>query len=343
MSAPQVNVEDSSKPIYIGVDVGGTNIKFGLVDDQGRTVALDQIRTESERGPEDAVQRIANQIKKMVTENGLKASDVPVVGLATPGTMDIAAGVILEPFNLPTWRHFGIRDALKNACGKPVVYANDAGAAGFGEYWAGGGREYPSIVLLTLGTGVGAGIIIGDLSIDGVHSHGAECGHNIIDMRKDARVCSCGQTGHLEAYCSATAIVNRTRDLLETPRATSIRARLDAGDALTTLLLAEEANKGDGLALEVIDEAAMYLGIGIVTVAHTIDPSIVVLGGAMDFGGRNSELGMRFLKVVRAEFRRRAMPVLAREMKIDFAELGGDAGYIGAAGLARVWHQKQTS
>ncbi len=286
---------------------------------------------------------MAEHIDEMVDESGLDGSDVVAVGLATPGTMDIPAGFLLEPCNLPTWRQFGIRDALQAACQKPVTYANDAAAAAFGEFWVGGGSAYSSMVFLTLGTGVGAGIIVNDFSIDGEHSHGAECGHIIIDSHADARVCSCGQTGHLEAYCSATAIVKRVQELLQTPRPSTIRARLEAGDKLTTLLLAEEAAKGDALALEIIDEVAVYLGIGVVTIVHTIDPSIVVLGGAMTFGGAPTDLGRRFIEAVRQEFRRRAFPVLAEKTQVEFAKLGGRAGYIGVAGLARVAYLKNAA
>ena len=121
-----------------------------------------------------------------------------------------------------------------------------------------------------------------------------------------------------------------------------MRARVDAGEALTTLMMAEEAEKGDKLALQLIEEAATYLGIGLVTIGHTIDPSAIVLGGAVNFGGPGSELGRKFLGWVTAEFKKRAMPVLAEKTVIDFATLGGDAGYIGAAGLARISHRKSS-
>ena len=338
---PTVSPAAAARPLYAGVDVGGTNIKFGLVDDTGRTLLSESIPTEQEKGPEDAVVRIAATIHQMIDQvDGLSPEDLAAVGLATPGTQDIPAGMILTPFNLPDWRHFAIRDALRDECGKPVAYANDANAAGYGEYWVGSGKAYPSMVMMTLGTGVGGGIILGDLVVDGAHSHGGELGHVIIDYNPDARPCTCGGTGHLEAYTSATAIVKRTEQLLASAGATSVRDRVAAGDSLTTLLLAEEAAKGDDFAWKIIEEAAEFIGIGIVTVAHLFDPSIVVLGGAVNFGGGESELGQRFLGCIRQSFRQRAFPVLAESTKIDFAELGGHAGYIGAAGIARVVHAK---
>ena len=337
MSSPitLASLSDAEEPFFAGVDVGGTNIKFGLVDNQGRVLARSQIRTEAERGPEDAIGRMASELRKLAGDLGVNENKLAGVGLATPGTMDVPAGMILEPPNLPTWRHFPIRDRLGDACGKPVSYANDANAAAFGEFWVGSGREFPSIVMLTLGTGLGGGIIYGGTSIDGEHSHGSECGHLIIDYHPDARMCACGHRGHLEAYASATGLIQRAEEVLATARPTSIRARLDDGERLTPLLLAQEAEQGDGLSLELIMDTAMYLGIGVVSFMHTIDPGAVVLGGAMNFGGRESDLGKKFLERVRDEVRRRSFPVLVEKIVVDFASLGGDAGYIGAAGIAR--------
>jgi len=264
------------------------------------------------------------------------------VGLGSPGTMDIPAGMLLEPHNLPGWYNFPIRDRLAVHSGRAVTFVNDANAAAYGEYWVGSGSELSSMVLFTLGTGVGCGVIIGDLLVEGENSHGAECGHILIDYRDDARMCGCGQRGHLEAYASATAVIKRTEEALAGDRATRLRKRIAEGAAVTPKLLAEEAEAGDPLALELILETARYVGIGCVTLMHTIDPSGVVLGGAMTFGGHATELGRRFLERVREEVRARAFPVLAERVSIDYASLGSDAGYLGAAGVARLAHQKQS-
>ena len=326
---------EAQSPLFVGVDVGGTNIKVGLVDDRGRTLAFRAVPTEVDRGVEEATARMAAAVGEVIGEAGATIEAVKRVGLATPGTMDIPAGMLLEPPNLPGWRHFPIRDSLAGHLGLAVTYANDAGAAAFGEYWCGTGRDFRSMVLLTLGTGIGCGIIVDGVSLDGEHSHGAECGHIIIDYHESARVCPCGQTGHLEAYASATAIVGRTREALGKGRTSSITGRLAEGAELTPLVLAEEAAAGDALAAELILGTAEYLGIGIVTLLHTIDPDGVVLGGGMNFGGNESALGRGFLARVCEEVQRRAFPVVARRVKIDYATLGSDAGYIGAAGLAR--------
>ena len=204
-------------------------------------------------------------------------------------------------------------------CGLPVTFQNDANAAAYGEFWVGKGRDFHSMVLFTLGTGIGCGIIVGDLSIDGENSHGAECGHIIIDCSENARLCGCGQRGHLEAYASATAVVKRMHEALAAGRPSSLRKQLEHCRQLTPKMLAHEAAAGDALSLEIVAETARYLGVGIVNLMHTIDPNGVLLGGAMTFGGHESPLGRQFLAWIREEVGRRAFPVLAQRTVIDFA------------------------
>jgi glucokinase len=328
-------------PFFVGVDVGGTNIKIGVVDDLGRTLVYRRIPTDAPAGPEQGARRMGETVREMIAEAGLTLPYVARVGLGTPGTMDVASGQLIHPHNLPGWHDFPIRDRVCQHSGLPVTYANDANAAAYGEFWVGSGREFNSLVLLTLGTGIGCGIIVGDTIIVGEHYHGAESGHMIIDYRDDARMCGCGQSGHLEAYASATAVVKRTLEALAAGRKSSIDARLDKGASVTPLVVAEEAAAGDALAIEIVMETAKYMGVGIVSLMHTIDPDGVLLGGAMTFGGHASDLGRRFLARVQEEVKRRALPVPAIETKIDFAALGADAGYIGAAGMARLEYRRK--
>lgn len=330
----------ATPPFYVGVDLGGTNVKMGVVDNLGQSLSFLKIRTQPEKGPEDATVRMGEAVREVIAQAGLAHDDVAWLGLGSPGTMDIAAGLLISPVNLKGWDGFPIRQRLADQVKFAVAFSNDACAAAYGEFWIGSGRAFHSLVLLTLGTGIGGGIIIGDLSIVGENSHGAECGHMIIDPADDARLCSCGQPGHLEAYASATAVTQRTREALDAGRESSLAVRLAEGASLSAKLVAEEAAAGDRLALEIVDETARYLGIGIVSLMHTIDPNVVLLGGAMNFGGKQSELGQRFLSKIKQEIDRRAFPLLAQRITLDFASLGGDAGYLGAAGIARLEHQK---
>lgn len=345
MPAPNhATAEESSTPLFAGVDVGGTNTKIGLLDDAGRIIANRSLPTDEARGPDDAVVRYVETIRALAAHHGLAMDEIAGVGLGTPGSMDIRRGLILEPPNMPHWRNFPIRDRLSELSGKPVTYANDANAAAYGEFWVGSGRHSSSLIMLTLGTGVGGGIIYEGVSIDGVNSFGSECGHIIVDLHEDARLCVWGGgRGELEAYASAPAVVARTREGIQAGRATSLNRRLAVGQELTTLMLAEEAEAGDPFSLQVILETARYLGVAIVTFVHTIDPGAVVIGGAMTFGGEATRVGREFLGRIRQEFRARAFGVVRDRTTIDFASLGGNAGFIGAAGLARAaYHQITT-
>ncbi len=337
-SRKHILAADAEPPLFAGIDLGGTNIKVGLVDNQGRSLAYVTTPSKIEEGPEAGAERMGNAVRAAADQAGVELHQIARVGLATPGTMDIANGMLLDPVNLPGWHNFPIRDRVAHYTERPVTYANDAAAAAFGEYWIGSGKQYDSMILLTLGTGIGGGIIIGDKSIDGETSHGAECGHIIIDCSDDARECSCRQPGHLEAYASATAVVARTKEALAAGRTSRVADRAAAGEEITTLMLAEEAEAGDEFAMEIIMETARYLGIGIVTLLHTIDPGAVLLGGAMTFGRHDNEVGRQFLARVQQEVGQRAFPVVVEHVTINYAALGGDAGYIGAAGIARVAH-----
>ncbi len=333
-----------AKPLFAGVDVGGTNIKIGLVDDQGQIVADTKFPTLPGDSPDVACVQARKEFEALIVSTEFSWDDVATVGLGTPGPMDIQSGTILTPTNLPGWHNFPIQSKLAEALAKSVTYVNDAGAAAFGEYWVGGGSEFDSLVLLTLGTGVGGGIIVHDFSIDGAHSHGAEVGHLLIETGPDARMCGCGHRGHLEAYASATAVVARTREAMGDP-STSAKTilRQQSGDAspLSALMISNAAAQGDALAIQIVEETAAYLGRGIAQLAHIIDPAAFILGGAMNFGGTETDLGRKFLNDVQAEVRRHVFPVLAERLIVNFAELGSDAGFVGAAGLARAQYNKK--
>jgi glucokinase len=335
-----VSLQAARAPFFVGVDLGGTNIKVGVVDDLGQSLSWLSIPTDVEKGPEDAARRMGEAVHLAIREAGLKPSEVVRVGLGAPGGMDIPKGMLTTVINLTGWNNFPIRDRVSHHCKMPVTFENDANAAAYGEYWIGSGRDFNSMVLLTLGTGIGCGIIIGDLVVQGAHSHGGEAGHVIIDPSDDARMCGCGYRGHLEAYASATGVIRRTQEALDAGRASSLQTRVAAGEELTPKMVAAEAERGDAFSNEIISETARYLGIGTVNTIHVVDPDVVLLGGAMTFGGKESPLGRKFLEQVTEVVRRLARPVLAKNTIIDFATLGGDAGYIGAAGVARLEYLK---
>lgn len=323
-----------SNTIFLGIDVGGTNIKSGVVDGAGRVIAKASVPTEAVQGPDHGVGQMAHAAKLALQQAEIAAATIAAVGLATPGTMDIPAGMLLDPPNLPGWDNFPVREKVQQAIGRPTILQNDANAAAYGEYWAGSASDADSLVFFTLGTGLGGGIIVDDTIVQGEHSHGSELGHTIIEM-DNGRLCKTGQYGTLEAYCSATALIQRFKEAMESGRQSSVSDRMDDVTALSPLLMAEEAEKGDELSIELIMDMARCLGTATTSIVHVIDPTIVLLGGAMTFGRHDTEIGRKFIGRVRQEFQNRAFPVLAEKITIDYATLGGNAGFIGAAGCAR--------
>lgn len=316
------------RPFYLGIDLGGTNIKSGVVDDTGRPLSSISVETHSERGPEEGLKSLAEAGRLALDACGLSWDEVAAVGLGTPGTLDLEAGLLLDPVNLPGWGNIPIGQRLGAILGKPTVLQNDANAAAFGEYWAGAGRGALSLVLFTLGTGIGCGIVDQGRLVQGRHSHGAECGHIIVQM-ENGRRCSCGNHGHLEAYASATSLVKRAREALEDDPSSGLRLAASQGN-LTSRAIARAAAEGDPLAQRLMRETARYLAVGAVCLMHTIDPDIVLFAGGMIAAGEG------FLEDIRADVRAMAFPTPAARTRIDYAQLGGDAGFIGAAGCARL-------
>lgn len=325
-------------PYYWGIDIGGTSIKCGLVDHEGHTVAFEQIPTIESAGPRAAVERLAKLIADAERRTNT-TGQVQRIGMGAPGPMDLPHGLLVAPPQLPSWWDFPIVQELRNATGREVSFLNDANAAAYGEFWLGSGLQHSSMILLTLGTGVGGGIIIENELVNGVNSFGSECGHIIVDSASDALLCEWGGgRGQLEAYASATGVVAIARRRLQNASESQLHRFLGPEadeEGLTSKRVYEAAVNGDTLALSIIDETSRWLGIAVTTLVHTVDPGSVVLGGAMNFGGAECLIGQRFLAGIRKEFQERTFPNVYDGTKINFATLGSDAGYLGAAGYAK--------
>jgi glucokinase len=322
-------------PLFAGLDVGGTSMKAGIVDDTGKSLAEPvSLPTEAHRGQELGLERMAETILAAVTAAKLTMKKIAAIGVATPGTMDIPAGIILDPPNLKPWQNVPVRQFIQDKFGLPTAFQNDANAAAYGEFWVGAGRDAHSMVLFTLGTGIGGGIIVGDLILEGEHSHGAELGHMKIEMTKPRR-CGCDRFGCLEAYASATAVVKRTNEALEQDSGTSaLHAIKKAKGDLTAKDIFNAGAAGDELAARIVDETAYYLAVGTTNMLHSIDPDMVAFAGGMTAAGEG------FLNKIRQYVKELAFPVPAEKCAIRYAALGNDAGYIGAAGCARLLYHR---
>jgi glucokinase len=309
-------------------------MKAGVVDDNGQPHSSVSLATEAHLGQEFGLERMCETIRQAIAAAGVGQEQIAAIGVATPGTMDIPAGIILDPPNLKPWRNVPVRQYVQDKFQVPTAFQNDANAAAYGEFWVGAGREAHSMVLFTLGTGVGGGIVIGDLVVEGEHSHGAELGHMKIEMT-NPRQCGCGRWGCLEAYASATAVVKRAHEALAGFSGQStLAAMLRKQGEISSKDIFDAAAVADPVAVKIVEDTAYYLAVGAMNMMHTIDPDMVVFGGGMIAAGDS------FLERIRWHVRRLAFPVPAQKTQIRYAQLESDAGFIGAAACGRQLHKK---
>lgn len=321
----------------VGVDIGGTNLVVALVSvETGEAVSLRSRATEAFNGADAAVSNISRMVDDAITETleerGGTREDVVGMGIGSPGPLDLEAGIVLDAFNLG-WKDFPLRDMLSSAVGLPASLDNDANCATYGEWWQGAGRGARSVVGVTLGTGIGGGIIIDGRLVHGASGSAGELGHTTISVA--GRRCKCGNYGCLEAYASGPNIAARAVEGLEAG-AESVLLDLVQGDmnAVTAVTVYEALVLGDEYAHEVMQETAKILGAGISNVINTLNPEVVVIVGGV------TRAGDHLFVPLRAEVRRRAFKTSVAACRIVPGELPETAGAIGAAGIfmaQRLW------
>ncbi len=313
---------------FVGIDLGGTNIKVGLVDEEFRIVDQSRSTTEVEHGFDHVIRQIADAVKSLCERNGIRLDSVQALGVGCPGPIDVERGLVVVAPNFPGWRDLPIRDALRRRLsGMPTALENDANVAAYAEYCRGVGRGTDSLVLLTLGTGIGCGIVLGGRIHRGVTDTAGELGH--VTVQVDGRMCGCGRRGCLEAYCSATGTVNRFREAVRGGRDSAL---LDGGmtlEEVTARDIFEAASNGDALAWETVDLTARYLAVGCDIAVNVVDPDVIVFTGGM------TEAGDLLMGPVEKYARERFFPRPKEHTRLALTELGGDAGIIGAALCAR--------
>ena len=325
----------ASELCYLGIDIGGSSIKAGVVTNDGQVLNKRFAPSALEHGLEAGLANLERISREVVAESGVGWEAIRAVGVAAPGTMDIPAGIVFHPFNLPGWRNLPLRDMVSERLGKPAVLQNDANAAALGETWLGAGKNARSLMFWTLGTGVGGGIVLDGKVWEGAHSHAAECGHIII-QHEGGPQSEFGIHGCVELYVGARALVRRCREALAAGRQSTLELDAAATGDLTPLVIAEAAEAGDELARSLILESAKYLAVGTVNVIHILNPEMVLVGGAMTFGQHQTQLGRDFLETLRSEVKKRTFPITGERTVIDYASLGSEAGFIGAAACARI-------
>ena len=306
----------------IGVDVGGTNLRFALVADDGSVLLRERRQTEIGLGRASFFTRLLDGIAMMRSGAERLGIGVGAAGIGVPGLID-NSGLVLSSVNLQAIEGANITETVQSASGLPVITVNDANAAAFGENSHGAGRDFQSLLLLTLGTGVGSGLILNGALWTGIDGVAAEYGHATVEPQ--GLPCGCGNRGCLEQYASATALVKAAARALENKPWGALSGQ--SGE-LTAERIAVAALEGDRLALSLYETAGRYLGIAAATIANLLNIEAIILGGGV---AGSFEL---LAEPMQLEMMSRAFPVPGRRLKIVKGELGDDAGILGAAALA---------
>ena len=308
---------------YLGIDLGGTFIKGGIVDDEGNILLRDKVPTESEMGADVVVANIVTLCKSLMNKANLSASELGGIGVGVPGTADSERGEVTYANNLG-WKNFPISDQIFEILGLPVKIANDASVAALGEARFGCGKGYRHSVMITLGTGVGGGLLLDGKLFEGNRSAGGELGHVVIVAGGEP--CTCGRRGCLEAYASATALIRDTKRAMEKHPESKLW-EIGSLDAVTGKTAFDYLDK-DESAREVVERYIEMLGVGIVNIANLIRPEIIILGGGVCHEGE------RLIRPLQEMLDREIHGGdIGPAVKIVTAELGNDAGLLGAAAL----------
>ncbi|MEO8449573.1 MAG: ROK family protein [Gemmatimonadota bacterium] len=310
----------------LGVDIGGTNLVVGAVAEDGS--ALIGLRSESTgaaHGPDAVIERIVGMAKRTIadTVQAVPNAEITGVGVGCPGPLNIATGIVVLTPNLG-WVNMPVRDRIESALERPTAIDNDANCAMAGEWWIGAAKGARHALTVTLGTGIGGGIVIDGKLFHGASDVAGEVGHMTIET--NGRRCGCGNDGCLEAYASGPAIAQRTIEALEAGADSSIRTLV--GDDLTTItaqIVYDAAAANDPLALEVVRDTAKYLGTGVANLINLLNPEVVVICGGVTLAGD------RLFKPLRREVNRRAFRPAVDACRIVPGLLPGTAGVYGAA------------
>jgi glucokinase len=309
----------------VGLDMGGTNIRCAAVSAAGQVLLMERGPSHASRHAADVAENIATQLLHLLDtarERGLGSPRA--IGVAVPGPLDVHSGIVKAAPHVAAWRGYPLRSQLETLIGRSIILENDANAWALGEYWRGAARGRREVVLLTLGTGVGGGLIVGGKLVHGRSGMAGELGH--VTVEPDGARCDCGARGCLEAYASASGLRGLLEQRLGLPAGARLPAAIvDAEGNFSVRGLSASARGGDRIALETFAIAGHYLGIAIASFLNIFNPELVVIGG----GVAGALPYMR--KTMLAQVRERAFSAISAQVKIVRAALGAHGGVVGAA------------
>lgn len=311
----------------IGIDVGGTNVKIALVDDNGKIIYSNSVPTYAKMGYEYTVNNIKQAIKDLMKETNTTPSDIEGIGFDFPGQVDCKTGVVKLAPNIPGWVNVPIAQMIEDEFHIPTRIDNDVRCAALGELKFGAGKGCENFICITVGTGIGSGIVINGKVVRGATNAAGELGHIKLQMN-GGPICGCGDTGCLEAFASGPAIVAMAQDYIKGGKSTKFREMAAAeGGEITPYMVAKAAEEGDPVAKRIFEIVGEYIGIGLTSVINLLNPERVIIGGGV------AESGELLLGPIRKTIKERAMVVAGNAVEIVPAQLGNSAGVIGASML----------
>ncbi len=311
--------------IYLGIDVGGTAIKAGAVTPEGIIMEKQTISTEVDQGVDHVVDRIADVIKKL---SAVLASNTTIagIGLGMPGQIDTERGILLNSPNLPAFKNIDVPARLTSYFNLPIVWDNDANLAALGEFTYGAGKEVSEMMLITLGTGIGSGLILRGEIYHGCKGFGGEFGH--LTINPEGPPCNCGSKGCVEAYAGTQGILRTFREITQAGTESILPETND--NELTPKDISDAAQKGDRAARETFNHVGFFLGVGLAGVVNLLNLEMIVVGGGI------AKAGDLILEPVRKSVKQYALIDPGKIIKIVPSKLGNTAGLVGAAHLARL-------
>ncbi|MCM3725111.1 ROK family glucokinase [Neobacillus cucumis] len=308
-----------------GVDLGGTTTKIAFITNSGDIVHKWEIPTDNADGGQNITSNIAKAIDEKLSQIGETKEKLMGIGMGAPGPVDYETGIILNVVNLGWKDNYPLKDSLEEATSLPAAVENDANCAALGEMWSGAGNGAKNLVCVTLGTGVGGGVIANGSIIQGVNGAAGEIGH-ITVIPSGGAPCNCGKTGCLETVASATGIVRLAEEAVKNSSSSS---KLGELFRITAKDVFDAARDNDQLAQKVLNEVSFHLGLALANIGNTLNPDKIVLGGGV------SKAGDILLDSVKENFEKFAFPAVRNSTEIDIATLGNDAGVLGAAWLIK--------
>jgi len=320
-------MEALSRKMAVGVDLGGTTIHTALVTLEGQLIAHEHCLTDAIKGVDTVIAHICDSIRNVCAKGNIAPDDLLAIGIGSPGPLSTKTGIVIDAPNLNGWVNVPLRDLVQQSFKAPIFLDNDANAAAYGEFWVGAGKGVQNLIAITLGTGIGGGLIIDGKLFRGPDDTSGEIGHTTVLL--DGPPCNCGSQGCLEALSSATALVRRAVESLKSG-SSSLLNQMSYHDysKISSKMIYDAAVQGDLLSIELLRETGFYIGVSCASWVNVLNPEMIILFGGMMGAGEF------IITPIREEIRKRAFPQPAARVKIVPAILGNDAGAIGAAGIA---------